>query len=201
MAGARFYTTLVEMCQERGAKKDSEFPETILYSISSDALDNAGIVHGVRLEEELIKRIGSLHHEFLCENVLIACNTAHAYQANFHHLFPGVVISLLDSAIRACDGKKYGVICSRTTRDKKLYGEAVYCSDDEQLEVDEVIQRIIEGSETDYDRQSVAAMGERMFRSGCEKLILGCTELLVLLHPVNPNIIDPARTAIAEALD
>lgn len=200
MAGARFYTTLVKMCQEMGAEKDSDFPETILYSVSTDAMNNEGILYGVKLEEMLIRKIHQLRDDFKCDKILIACNTAYVYFDNFRHLFHDLVVSLPESAIKRCGSKQYGVVCSRTTRDKKLYGSALYCDDDQQSDADEIIQRIMKGTTNDDDRSCIAEIVQFMFRAGCVNVIFGCTELPVLLLPDHPNIIDPARTAIAEAL-
>jgi aspartate/glutamate racemase len=199
-AGARLLSMLVARCQELGAVRDSDFPEIFLHNIPSRGMDEHGVA-----DPGLV--FGELRNScILLENagasvIIIACNTVHEYIADLQSITKVQILSMVGTAADAAahrSGKhndpatSVGVISSRSSKESRLYVDAlsfrdtpaIETTDDEQDVVDEMIGRAIAGQSTGTDRKLLTRMVFGMQQRGANEVILACTELpLVGIHP------------------
>lgn len=198
-AAARCFTQLIRECQRQGAMTDTDFPSVILYSTGSSGLDEKGVCDEKSFKDDLWNGVVFLEKSDV-DVILIACNTAYLY---YDYLSMGTtkeIVHLPKVAINHCAGNRYGVLCSRTTRDTKLYGEAIYCDDKEQEQVDDVIRKVMAGQHTARDRVKLENIVRAMRERGAQLTLLGCTELPLCGGDI-PGVIDPMTIAIQEALE
>lgn len=198
-AGARALSLLVKQCQDNGAKRDSDFPEIVLFNVSSTGMNEGGIAD----ENEVIKSLcAGLEMLNRCwpDKIIVACNTAHLFLDVMREASLAEVIDLPGLAKDSCAPLRPGVMCSRSSSDAKLFGKnAIYPTDEEQASLDEVIARVIDGNANGETTAVIYDIAAKMTDRGAEKIIIGCTELSVICD--TELFIDPIRVAIGKVLE
>jgi aspartate racemase len=192
-AGAYFHTKLIKACQRAGAKRDCEFPEIIHYSMASKFSDEKGIKHITGLGLEALSGIRVLNNGG-ADLIVIACNTLHYFHGYLQKYSKAEILNLIKITQEKCNGEYAGLISSRTTRDFNLYSNCFNLSDEDQEIVDEIINRAIGGDSNLVDRETIYVIINKFFEK-CEKVILGCTELSMIMPPMK-NVIDPVDVII-----
>ena len=119
-AGVRFLDMLVKECQNRGASKDSDFPEIVLFNMSSEGMDETGIIKPDIMKEDMLNGISFLDN-CQVEVILIACNSVYVYYDYLQDHSFAKIINMPKVAMKFC-GENYGVLCSRSTE------KAHFCS-------------------------------------------------------------------------
>jgi len=199
-AGVRFYDLLVRECQRRGAVLDSDFPEIVIYNMSSEGMDARGVVNILRMREDLLKGI-MLLNKCGVKRIVIACNSVHIFHNELQKHSSAYILNMPEIAKEYCRGKKVGVISSRSTRDTTLYGfGTLFCDDLQQVRVDTIIGRVVSGRSDSRDHTQLRTITRTLFKRGAYYVVLACTELPILMNP-SRNVIDPAELVIRKLLD
>ncbi len=140
-------------------------------------------------------------------HIVIACNTMHAFIDDFEQLLGVRPLSLMDVTIsrtKALDIERVGLLASPTTIKNGLFGKPLsaigmemVALDEEQMErTEDAIKAVISG---ELQAQTVTEQIGLLRSEGCERVILGCTELSVLNTAAKfKNCIDPLDCAVDE---
>lgn len=198
-AGVRFLDTLVKQCQRGGAREDYDFPEVVLFSLSSAGMDETGIVDAELMKRDLLKAIEILNR---CDVnvILIACNTVHVFLEELQKYSSAGIVSMPEEAIRIAGDRKIAVLSSRTTAREKVYRKQdVFCTREQQTLVDGIIGRVIGGRNDFNDSAIMDGIISDLFRRGAECVVIGCTELPIVT-PSRDNVIDAGECAVRKAL-
>jgi aspartate racemase len=181
-AGAHFYSELIKAYQRDGAMKDSDFPEVVLLNIPFNGTDNGGIASETRFIIDLKRGIAKLNYCNV-KKIVIVCNTAHFYITELRESSRAYIVDMIDLALKECAGHSIGVICSRTAQEDQLYGKSpLYVTAKQQVVVDKLIQRAIVGTINSADCQALLDLIFYLLSKGAEKVILGCTELPLIMN-------------------
>ena len=163
------------------------------------------------LKFHLIEAVDKLS-ECGCTHILVACNTAHALITELRKQFAGTILDIIDIAcdhVSASCGT-VGIISSETTRRSGLYVKPLRARGKNPIAVSLLEQKVLDAAilEAVSDRQTRAtgmAVGgilEALAARGAEEIIVGCTELPMVIDwksaPV--RLIDPGRSAVKVAL-
>ena len=200
-AGARFYNILIEECQRRGAKDDCDFPEVVIYNLSSKGMDKTGICNDRVIKSDLLKAIYQLD---LCgvDIIVMACNSVHIYYDYLQSHTKAQILNMVESAQNAAGCSQSGIVSSRSTRKSGLY-RGLHVTDEQQAEVDSIIGRAIAGRsiglQRAQDQMTLYGIIDSLISSGAGTVILGCTELPLVIDR-RMAVIDPAEIVIREAL-
>lgn len=210
-AGVRFADMLVKEAQARGARKDSEFPEFILLNIPFHDTSEAGVdSDGAEPRRQLI---GAFHRieSLLCFDAIVACNTAHIwYDWIVEEEYKGW-INMIDETAEHCSLSYtlVGVLSSATTKKHGLYGKALKQHDIETIETTPEEQESVTGiigyamAGSRKHAKEIDNVIRRMEKDGAQAIILGCTELPMVIESGRFNIplIDSGNVAIKSLLD
>jgi aspartate/glutamate racemase len=198
-AGVYFYDTIVKECQKMGCRRDGDFPEIIIYNMSSYGISETGEIDESVLKNDVLNGICLLTRNSV-SSILLACNTAHVYFDYFYEKSGGILVNMPKCAIDSCGGDSFGVLCSRTAR--SVYSGGLFVTDREQGYVNEAIEHAISGeiSELDEERMYAVAVSLRLRDNPVKKVILGCTEIPLVLRRKEPWIVDAGLVAIQEVL-
>lgn len=140
-------------------------------------------------------------------HIIIACNTMHAFIDDFEQLLGVRPLSLIDVTIartKALDIERVGLLASPTTIKNDLYSKPLGAIGVETVSLDEehmdrtehAIKAVIGG---ELQTQTVTEQIDLLRLEGCERVILGCTELSVLNSAVQfNNCIDPLDCVVEE---
>ena len=171
-----FYERLVRYCRWLGARTDQDFPETVIYSLRPSGWNETGVVNEKAALCSMIRGIHALNLSDV-DLIVMACNTAHLYIETLRQFSSVPIWNMVEETVRSLDGIKYGVLCSKTSADRKLYGDAVYPGKTTQFALERVIGRVLCCEHGADDVDVVEGAIRRLLEDGAEKVVIGCTEL------------------------
>ena len=135
----------------------------------------------------------------MADIIVIPCNTVHVFidQLREHSRVP--IMSIIEETAKECKKKslkKVGVLGSSLTINSGMYEEelkkhsikAIIPEEDERNFISSCIIRIINLEQTDEDKRKMIEIVEKMKDKGAEAVILGCTDLFLLLSKENTPI-------------
>jgi aspartate racemase len=126
--------------------------------------------------------------------IVIACNTAHAFQADIEAAITIPLLSMIDATVDAAvehGARRVGVLAADGCRRARLYQnafaargvEAVFLADEAQLDFMALLYRIKAGDVGDDVRRRMAAMALALNARGAAAVIAACTEVPLVLSP------------------
>lgn len=183
---------------KKNAKKDNEFPEVVLHSIPMDDFDENGIVKNESVLKQLNNSIDILIKAKV-DFIGIACNTVHAFHNELSNSCPVPILNIIDIVSKKVierNFKSVGVLSSETTKSLGLYnnkfaslGVKVFATkDNEQSVINKVILNIMSGEQLKTDKTKIKKISNRMISEGADAIILGCTELPLLVRNIDSDI-------------
>ena len=186
-ATAEFYRRIISICQkDYGAKYDSDFPSIFIYNLPlPDIVYNA--VETDCIISLLKDGIGKLKYVG-CDLIAVPCNTVFYFIYCIADDIP--LLNIMEETFVEANRRNYskvGVLSTLNTARNKLYEnvfggiEILQPSETEREEVNEIIIRILSGAKLNKDREYLISVINRLEKSGAEAIILGCTELPLLV--------------------
>ncbi len=126
--------------------------------------------------------------------IVIPCNTVHVFINDLRKISDVPVLSIIEETATACKDKSFmrvGVLGSTTTIKEELYFaelrkqsiEMIIPNEEDQHFVSECIIRIVNQNTVPEDKQRMIEIIERMNEKGAEAIILGCTDLFLIITP------------------
>ncbi|WP_291844533.1 amino acid racemase [Bradyrhizobium sp.] len=126
--------------------------------------------------------------------IVMACNTAHAYEKDIRRAISKPFVSLIDEVVAEVrrshsEVRRVGLLAAQGCIDSQIYHKAFRSAGIEvvtpdppsQSELMKLIYRIKSGERDDSVRSSMRALAERLSQSGVGVLIAGCTEVPLVL--------------------
>ncbi len=196
-ATADLYLRIIQLFQQKyGAIYDSDFPEIIIVNLPiPDVVENANEQNIVK--EMLIEGIKKLEKAG-ADFVAIPCNTVTYYIKEMQNAVSIPIINILqetaNEVIRS-GVKKVGLLGTETTIKSKIYNnvlrglQILALEKSEQIETTKVIMNILAGRKNSEDREKLLEFVQKLKDKGAKKVILGCTELPLLIK-VNVDVFD-----------
>lgn len=192
-ATSNFLRLLIKSFNDIGVKTDSDFPRIVMLSLPLEDWGTTGAKDKASVASQISCGLKWLSHQD-ASVVAIPCNTVHEFAKHDER-----VVNIVDATLAECSFKSLGVLCSRQTRDSKLYEQAgfsiSYFAD--QDEVDDVIANAMAG-----EFEDISDLIEDAMKAGLDTIVLGCTELSLCSISYNPYripIVD-SSTALAHAV-
>jgi aspartate racemase len=182
-ASAALYLRLIKRYQAEGAYKDADFPEIILYNLPlpdvvEEVDDRArdALIEGVKL----LEASGATF-------IAIPCNTVSTYMNELRSAVSIPILNIVEETAKRIQGKKkIGIIGTAMTVSENLYGKAltqevIYPTKEEQERITKIIITILKGTKKEKERNLLREIASRMRKEGAQEILLGCTELPLIL--------------------
>ena len=186
----------------------------ILISSRADTPDRTDFITGRSSENPLptmiseVKRLAGAGAELIA----IPCNTAHYFYSGVTDSSPLPILNIIRETADLCSFlglKRVGVMATEGTVLSGAYRyelsergiDYVTCSEDDQKSVNSIIyDSIKKGKEPDIDE--FLSIADSLTSHGCERIILGCTELSLLKRACRLGIrfIDPLEVLAVRAI-
>lgn len=198
-ATARFYSDIIKTMQKKyNAVQDTEFPPMVIYSCPLEGFDEAGIVDEKRVEQQLKEGIKLLNAAG-ADMIVMPCNTVHEYIQELRMISKVKIISIIEETVKRIKIdkiKKIGVICSETTYKLDLYGKKlrkegiaiIVPTKSEKEAITELVEEIMGGNVQQKSKSKVLKIMETMRKNGAEAILIGCTELPLVIDETNTEI-------------
>lgn len=209
-ATAEFYKRIIKLYQkDECAVDDADFPNIIINSIPAEDMLNdledcrSLIVRQLCAASKVLEQAGA---EFMA----IPCNTATLFLKEIRSAVGIPVLDITELAAQAATDtncKTVGLIASTSTIKSKIYENKlskqgmrmVVPSAIDQQKVNQIIMRILAGLKTATDRQVIADIATGMKQQSAETVIVGCTELPLLLSELSGVAIIDTIDVLAKA--
>jgi aspartate racemase len=127
--------------------------------------------------------------------LVMACNTAHAFEADIRAAVRVPFVSMIEEACDACTRtfpgvRRVGVLAAQGCLDAGLYQralaqrgyEALLLTPPQQAHFMRLLYRVKLGELSDGLRAEMHALGATLIEAGADVLVAGCTEVPLVLH-------------------
>ena len=164
----------------------------ILISSRADTPDRTSFITGASPENPLPAMKEEVDR--LCragaQVIAIPCNTAHYFYDGVAEISPVPILNIIEETVAFCKHlglSKVGVLATEGTARAGAYRlaregagiEYMTCSEDDQKIISDIIYGSVKcGKEPDLDK--FLGVADSLTAGGCERIILGCTELSLL---------------------
>ena len=210
-ATAELYFRIIRIFQnEYWAKFDDDFPEMILLNLPiPDVVEN--LKEEKKVEKMLVNGVKKLENAG-ADFIAIPCNTVTFFLSAMQESVSIPILSILKETadeIERLGVKKVGVVGTEITINKNMYGQVLK---DVELIIPEVqsqkvttriIMNILAGKKNKEDQIFLQDLIYKLKIDGAEKVILGCTELPLLVKG-NQDTVDTievlAKATVREAI-
>lgn len=189
-ASAAMYQEIIQLCQEKyHAVQDTDYPKIILYSLPLVGFDETGIIDAPHVLKQLHSGIGKLVQAG-CDCIVMACNTVHVFFNELQAMCPIPIVHMVEETAQAAMAHKLvGVLSSETTAKSGLYQQALQArgigvimpNTTQQKSVTNVITNVMAGAHGSGDVIVLQSVCQSMFQLGATAIVLGCTELPLVL--------------------
>ena len=151
-------------------------------------------VHRILLRNAVI-RLNNAEVDF----IVIPCNTIHCFLEELRLISKSPIISIIEECVKECQNKnfrKVGLLAtSKTVKDglfKKEFKEKgiellVPDSHDQKI-LSNIILRILDNVDTRNNKKEILRLVKQLGASGAEAVILGCTDLSLIISNDNCSI-------------
>lgn len=188
---AEFYLKLIREARKHG----KTYPSIVIDSLSFPFSLEKDIIQKSKNEEKIlpiilksVKRLNKAKVDF----IVIPCNTVHVFIERLRNCSSVPIVSIIDETVAYVKSRKYkkiGLLATSKTIDSKLYEKqmeengmkVILPTRDEQNIVSKIILKILENNISKKDKRTLDSIIYRMIKRGAECIILGCTDLQLIL--------------------
>lgn len=186
---AKFYAKVVgEIYKSTGRQPNIVIDSVPISAIELDVISKGSSVEVCRLLESSVRRLSDIPVDF----IVIPCNTVHIYFDQMRKSAGVPILNIIDeTAISAKNRglKRVGVIATTTTVASGMYQKSLRTigiqpmlpSIEDQKEITSIVVRILDGVATERDAGSLTRIVDRFGQRGADGVILGCTDLQLLI--------------------
>ena len=208
MATVYFYELLTAHTK---AEKDQDHIDVVISSKATTP-DRTAYIIGESDEDPTSYMVTEAEklEQYGAELLVMPCNTAHFFYDSVRRSVSVPMLNIVDVTVEKCrelGAKKIGLLATRGTVETHVYERACRkyglsvetpCEEDQNAVMEIIYGQIKQGKAPDLER--FLAVSEKLSSDGCEKIVLGCTELsLVKRDYVLPSCFVDSMEALAEA--
>lgn len=188
MSTAYFYEMIIEHTY---AQCDQDHIDIVISSAATTP-DRTGYIVGTSKENPSVRMIDEAQKlvAFGAGVIAIPCNTAHYFYKDIQDHVSVPIINIIEETVKYCDTlgmKKIGIMATDGTvltntyqQTANEYGIECYVpsAQTQQLVMDIIYGSVKQGK--DVDMQSFFKIADELKSKGCQRIILGCTELSLI---------------------
>lgn len=190
---AEFYVSVIEKNRKLNTNSHPEMlihNSPVPFSLEEDAVKNAKgldkflpiLLNGLKIIQDKV------------DFVVLPCNTLHIFIEDLRSASKKPVVSIIDemvNEVKSRNLKRVGLLATMKTFKEKLYenklkenGVRVVKPDAHDIvRLSQIIHLLLQGVKSDALKTELLVIIEDLKRKGAEELILGCTDLQLLILP------------------
>ena len=208
-ATAATYQEIIRLFQEKyNAKYDSDFPEIVVVSKPiPDVVENLeNPEQTVRMLLQGIEQLKIAGADF----AIIACNTVQIFIEELRQKTNLQILSIPEEVAKVLKTNNVALLATEATInarifDKELQRKNIVLTKPDQKQqgaLTKIIMNILNGNKSEDDRAELVFMIDQLKCQGAEAVILGCTDLplLVSQEDISMPVIDTIKVSAAAAV-
>lgn len=192
-ASSALYQNIIEYAQsDHGAVQDKDYPPVFMYSLPLQGFDETGIRDKDLVVSQLVEGVKKLELAG-SDLIIIACNTVHFFYDEMLKATDTPIFNIIEETaqtVRREGIQKVGLLASESTCKLGLYqdkfnplGIDVILPDQPQQEkLNEIIEHVMGGKQGGADLKTLQRITENYANQGAEAVVLGCTELPLVIN-------------------
>lgn len=213
LASANLYQKIIKIMQEvYHAEQDTDFPPMIIYNLPLFGFDETGFTNPALVKNQLIdgvKKLENMGSDF----IIIACNTVHYFFQEMQNAIKIPIINIIEKTAEAVNEKGLkivGLLSSESTNKLKIYQKildnysikTLTTTDRQQKLLNKIILHVMSGTQSDIDKDCLKDIINNLCQQGAQGIILGCTELPLVIsqNDVKIPIFDSTEIITKSAL-
>jgi len=188
---SKFYLDIIR----RSRKHCNSYPAIITDSISVPFSLEKDLVQKSKNENRLlpllkgsIKKLNKSGIDF----IVIPCNTAHIFIDELKKESNVPIVSIIEETVKIVKERGFrnvGLLATKKTVDSKLYENilienrinVILPTEEEQKNISRIIIRILRNKAYNEEKESLTRIIKNLIKKGSEAIILGCTDLQIIL--------------------
>jgi aspartate racemase len=197
---AKFYFIVVN----RVCKMTGQYPNVIVDNVPiSTELDERMILgKGSKVIFRILKRSIERLNKLDVNLIVIPCNTVHVYFNRLRKISKSPMLNIIDQTVFASRVfRKVGVLATTTTVKSKLYQKSfkrfgvspILPNQIMQQKISEIVIKILRDRVSSNDIELIDNIIEQFLQEGAEALVLGCTDLQLLIKEDKIKLIDSMK--------
>lgn len=198
-ATSGLYNRIISIFQNRfNAKYDKDFPEIVIISLPiPDIIEN---IENEKITIDMLidaaKRLEKTRSSFIA----IPCNTAHAYLNKLRKSVEIPIISIMEETAKFCNNKSLlnvGLLSTEFTKSKKVYDlefnkiniNLIKLNAKKQAILTRLIMDVLQGKINQSNKDILLELIKNLKNKNAESVILGCTELPLVVKREDCDIL------------
>ncbi len=191
-ASADIYSKIIKLSQKiHGATEDTDFPKFIMYNFPIAGFNELGFKSPNLVKKQLVDGVKGLE-KFGSDAIIIACNTLHYFYNEASRAVKIPIINIISETVKLVLKNKLktvGVLNSRDGKKFKIYEnelkkykiKCLQVTNEEQKIINKTILKVMSGAYTETDKKDIRRVIKRLSAGGAEGVIVGCTELSMVI--------------------
>ena len=200
-ATADLYIKIVREFQTRlNAKYDKDFPPMVIMSVPIP--DHVEKTEDIDKARDILIEAAQTAEKAGADLISIPCNTAHYAWSDIQSAVSIPVLNMIQETARYLkekDLQRVGLLATQATVNFGLYqkelralGIRTILPDEAEMRlVTQSIVDVMAGRARDQTKRRLEVVMKRLLKKGAQVIVLGCTELPLILSNDDPNVIDP----------
>ncbi len=187
-ATAEFYLRIIRIFQkEYGFVNDYDYPDIYIYNLPLPEIirdvDKKAVLDSLQKGIDKLERIGS-------DFIVCPCNSANTFFPSLSLKLP--FLNIFDVTCSNIDSKKIGILGTNQTIKSSEFQKRLPSYEvptfEQQEKITEIITNILSGKKSRSDREKLIDIINTFLKKGCDSVILGCTELPLILKQSDVKI-------------
>ncbi|MBI5392837.1 amino acid racemase [Candidatus Woesearchaeota archaeon] len=196
--GAETSSKLCLAINQRIRKATAIQPDILLENVPMPDKEMLKLMQGKKTElaVEILKTAVVNLNKTNVDFIIIPCNTVHIFIDKLRAVSVAPIVSIIEETAKKCKElqlQKIGLLASQTTIDNHLFENVfkkremnIITPDDKDQEIiNKTIVRILDKKTENNDKTQIKEIIKRLQRKGAEAIILGCTDLQLLVDTTN----------------
>ena len=203
-ATVQLYLEIIRIFQQRyGATYDADFPQMIILNLPlPDVVEEKGSFDKII---ELLQRGAKKLEQAGADFIAIPCNTAMTFLPQMQQAVSIPFVSVVEETVNFVKKKNFtevGIVATEMTLRSGIYSRSlgrniIEPSLEQKNQTTRIIMNILSGKKNEIDKLDLKEIIKDLQRQGAQAVILGCTELPLLL--TGKDMIDTIKV-LAEAV-
>jgi len=198
-ASCYLYGRMISLVQDLyGAIQDEDYPHILIYNLPMVGFDETGFAVPDMVKNQLVTGLQTLECAG-ADFIFMACNTVHYYHRFLQQQIGVPLLNIIEETVKrvaAENHNKVGLLSSESTHKLQLYQiacwqyglEVVSVNEKEQKILNYVILQVMAGRQSRHEVALMKPVIEKMQQAGVSAIILGCTELPLVIQQSDVNL-------------
>lgn len=209
---AEFYLELIRRARLRYTER---YPRVLIHSVPVPfELERSAVLDGRELERmyPLLAEAAAALQEAGADFIVLPCNTLHQFHRRLQEALEVPLLNILEITAARCASRRCcsaAVLGTRYTVETGLYDQAlrrhglspVPLTGEETERCAALIYRLLTDAQREEDRARLLELVAGLAERGAEAVILGCTDLQLLLRSEEEELAVPAVDSVDALLD